>query len=195
MPSMTAAGRRGRRHQAVDPMRDALLPFVGRVDQHRVDDRRTAIVRHPFVADRIEDRCGLDSAQANVRPGVRGHRPREAPAVAVEHRQRPQVHRMPRHAPVDDVRQRIQVRAAMVIDDALRIAGRAGRVVERDRIPFVGGRLPCEIGIALCDERLVIRFAQQVSAGSERIDDVDDERLRSRARERRARSSGRTRCR
>jgi hypothetical protein len=43
------------------------------------------------------------------------------------------------HRAGDDVAGREQMRAAMVIDDALRVAGRARRVVERDRVPFVAG--------------------------------------------------------
>ena len=140
-------------------------------------DRRAAVVGDLVRAHRVEDRLRLDLAQADVDAGVGGHRPREAPAVAVEHRQRPQVHRVPRHAPVDDVRQRVEIGAAVMVDDALRIAGGAGRVVERDRVPLVRRVLPRVLGIAVGDERLVVDGAEALAARALRVDDVDDERL------------------
>ena len=133
-------GRRRGGHQAVHLVVDALAPLRRRVEQHRVHDRRAAVVRDLVLADEIEDRLRLDLAQAHVRAGRRGDRPVEAPAVAMEHRQRPQVHRVLRHRPVEDVVDRVQVRAAIVIHDALGIAGRARGVVERDRVPLVGRR-------------------------------------------------------
>ena len=39
---------------------------------------------------------------------------------------------------MSDVAERVQIGAAVVIDDALGVAGRARGVVERDRVPFVG---------------------------------------------------------
>jgi hypothetical protein len=53
----------------------------------------------------------------------------------------------------------------VVIDDALRIAGGAGRVIEADRVPFVGWRPPGEVGIAAFDEPLVVDRAQRRPAG------------------------------
>ncbi len=184
MPSITAAGGAAAATRPLHLVVDACLELIGRVDQHRVDDRRAAVVRDLVRADRLEDRLRLDAAQADVDAGVRRHRPREAPAVAVEHRQRPQVHGVARHAPVDDVRQRVQVGAAMVIDDALRIAGGAGRVVERDRIPLVGRGLPRVCSVAIGDECVVVGRAEPLAARALRIVDVDDERLRLRKRQR-----------
>ena len=74
-----------------------------------------------------------------------------------------------------------QMRAAMMIDDALGIAGGSRRIVQRDRVPFVVRRPPAKIGLAGSDERLVIAMAQPlrgvVRRGTERVDDVDDEWL------------------
>ena len=123
----------------------------------------------------IEDRFRLDLAQADIGPGVGRHGPREAPAVAVEHRQRPQVDRVVRHAPGDDVADRVQVRAAVVVDDALRIAGGARGVVERDRVPFVAGPLPGEFRVASAEQLLVGLRAQALArARVLRVVDVDD---------------------
>jgi hypothetical protein len=66
-----------------------------------------------------------------MRPGECGDRPRKAPAVAVEHRQGPQIDRMMPHAPDENIAERIQTGAAMVIDDTLRVPGGAGSVVGR----------------------------------------------------------------
>ena len=45
-----------------------------------------------------------------------------------------------------------QISAAMMIDDALGIAGGAGGIIERDRVPFVGRHQPGEIGIAVAQK-------------------------------------------
>ncbi len=75
----------------------------------------------------------------------------------------------------------------MVIDDALRIAGGAGGVVERDRAAFVGRRRPGEVRIARRDEVLVLDLAEPLARpGVERIVDVDDERALLQLRQRRA---------
>ena len=171
-------GRRRAGDEAMHLLVDPGLHFRRRVDERQVHDRRAAVMGDPVLAHRVEDRLRLDLAQADVHAGVGGHRPDEAPAVAVEHRQRPQVDRVPRHAPVDDVGQRIEVRAAVMVDHALRIAGGAGRVVERDRIPLVRRMLPRERRIAAGDERFVVDGAEALAARTQRIDDVDDERLR-----------------
>ncbi len=85
-------------------------------------------------------------------PATTDMRPREAPAVAVEHRQRPQIDRVLGHGAGQHVALGHQVGAAVVVDDALGIAGRAGGVVERDRVPFVVGHRPGEVGIALGEQ-------------------------------------------
>ena len=168
--------RRGAGDLPGDPVIDAAAQFLRCIDQHRIDDRRAAHMRHVVVADRLQRRLRLDAAQADVGAGTLGHRPREAPAVAVEHRQRPEIHRVRRHVPVQDVADRVQIRAAMVIDDALRIARRARRVVQRDRVPLVCRRLPGVVRIAFGQKRLVVDLAQRLAALIARVVDVDHQR-------------------
>ena len=99
------------------------------------------------LVQRVQDRRRLDPAQADIGPRHRRHRPGEAPAVAMEHRQRPQIDGVLRHPPGERVADRVQVGAAVVVDDALRVAGGARRVVERDRIPLVARQRPRIVGI------------------------------------------------
>ena len=61
----------------------------------------------------------------------------------------------------------------MVVDDALRIAGGARRVVERDRLPLVGGWRPGGARIAAGEELLVLDVAQPLAAGPERVGQID----------------------
>ena len=68
-----------------------------------------------------------------------------------------------------------KVRAAMMIDDALWVAGGAGGVVQRDRIPFIGRRLPRVFGIAFGEECLVADVAERFPIRVVRIIDVDDQ--------------------
>jgi hypothetical protein len=117
---------------------------------------------------------------------ARHHRngPREAPAVAVEHRQRPEIDGMPAHAAGEHIGDREQIGAAVVVDDALGVAGGAGGVVEADRIPLVGRHLPGEIRIALREKRLVFQRSQALArTGIFGIVVIDDERLRLRERQ------------
>ena len=79
-------------------------------------------------------------AQADMRAAHKADRPGKAPAVAVEHRQGPEVDRVRAHAPDLHVADRVQVGAAVVIDHALGVAGGAAGVVEADGLPFIGGQ-------------------------------------------------------
>ena len=54
----------------------------------------------------------------------------------------------------------VQPGAAMVVDDALRVAGGARGVVQRDGLPFVGRPERREILVAFVEQRLVVELAQ-----------------------------------
>ena len=129
--------RRRRRAAGGDPDRPVEPPGRRRVRQHRQHGRRALEVGDPLLPQQSPDLSRLDPAQADVGGPGRRHRPREAPAVAVEHRQRPQVHRRRGQAGVPDHRQRLQVGAAVVVHHALRPAGGAGGVVHRQQRPLV----------------------------------------------------------
>ena len=111
-----------------------------------------------------------------MRAGDDRDRPREAPAVAVKHRQRPQIDRMLAPcAQVTTLPTAEQMRAAVVIDDALRIAGGAGGVIERDRVPFVVRHRPGEVGIAFARRTPRIRSRR----AARRRRNIPDRRSRS----------------
>src|SRR3546814_2901228 len=87
-------------------------------------------MRDAVVADEAEDEGRIDLAQADMRPPDGGDGPWVAPAVAVKHRQGPQIDGSGVQAEGEGVGQGIQVGTAMVVDDALGIAGRTGGVVQ-----------------------------------------------------------------
>ena len=95
----------------------------------------------------------MRGANRSDRPGVR-------PAVAMEHRQRPQIHAVGLEPKRERVAERIEVCAAMVIDDSFRVSGRPRRVEQAHRIPFVIGTGPQERGISLREQRLVCQTSQ-----------------------------------
>ena len=105
--------------------------------------------------------------------GQRGDGPGVAPAVAVEHRQGPQVHRVVAHGPGHLVAHGIEEGAAVVVDDALGVAGGAGGVVEADRLPLVVRPLPGEFRVALGEQRLVVERADRLAFAVFRVVDVD----------------------
>ncbi len=164
------------RDHAVYRVVDPGTQRVGRVDQHVVHHRRAAKVGHAMLADQPEDQRRLHFSEAHA--GARHQRkgPGKAPAIAVEHGQRPQVHRKVRHGPGDDVADRIDVGTAVVQDDSLGIAGRTRGVVERDRVPFVVGQAPLEIRIAGGEKVVVFDLAQQLAAAGQIVVDVDHQR-------------------
>ena len=63
-------------------------PRIGDLVEH---DRRSAEVADPMPANQIENDSGVEVGERNVRSADRGHRPGEAPAVAMKHGQGPQV--------------------------------------------------------------------------------------------------------
>ena len=169
--------RRRARDQPDHGPRGFALRRVGRVDQRVVDDRRAAHVGDAVLRDQLEDLCRIDLAQADIDAGGGRDGPGKAPAVAVEHRQRPEIDRMLAEIARQDVADGVEIGAAVMGDDALGIARGARGVAQRDRVPFVVGQ-PCdEAGIALRDRRLVFDLADALAAGKGGIVDVDHERF------------------
>ena len=168
--------RRSRRsnHRA-DAVADAALHIVRCVDQHRVHDRRAAVMRHAMCTDRVEHGCRLDAPQADMGAGHRRDGPGKAPAVAVEHRQRPEINGVVWHRPDQHIGHGIRIGAAVRVDDALGIAGCSRRVVQGDRVPLVHGLRPRKVWRAIFEEGFVgeftDRFARTIVGG---IVDIDD---------------------
>ena len=79
----------------------------------------------------------------------------------------------------EDVAGGVEIRAAMMGHDALGIARGAGRVTERDGVPFVLGMLPGERRIARFDRRLVFQFADPPAAAERRVVHIDHQRFRA----------------
>ena len=66
----------------------------------------------------------------------------------------------------------------MVIDDALGVARGARGVVEADRVPLIGGKAPCALGVTLVEQLLVLQLAEALAARSVHgVVDVDHQRL------------------
>src|SRR5690606_26348758 len=101
---------------------------------------------------------------ANVDPGAGRHGPGEAPAIAVEHGQGPQVHAVLGHVPLQHVADGVDGRTAVVVDHTLGVAGGAAGVVEGNRIPLVLGQLPGECRIPLGDE-VVVTYSAHLHSG------------------------------
>ena len=187
MPLQHGGGRRraGGHHRDRATVEIAAL-LVRRVKQKIDHDRCTAQMRHLLLRDGRENGAGLGPAQTNMRARKRRDRPRKAPAVAMEHRQGPEIDRMPRHAPHHEIADRVEIGAAVMQHDAFRIAGRARGVVERDGVPFVFGIGPGEIGIARGKEALVIDLAERLARRAERVADINHQQLPAELLQRRA---------
>ena len=169
--------RRGAGDQSDHGARLGALGRVGRIDQRVVDDRRAAHVGDAVLRDQLEDLRRIDLAQADIDAGGGRDRPRKAPAVAMEHRQRPEIDRMLAEIAGKDVADGVEIGAAMMGDDALWIACGARGVAQRDSVPFVAGQACHEAGIALRDRRFIFDFADPLAAGERCVVDVDDDRV------------------
>ncbi|MNL81194.1 hypothetical protein D3C87_2082310 [compost metagenome] len=79
----------------------------------------------PVFADQVEDLLRVDATEEHMHAGQGGDGPGVAPAVAVEHRQGPEIDRVVAHGPGHLVAQGVEVGAAVVVDHALGVAGGA----------------------------------------------------------------------
>ena len=90
-------------------------------------------VRDLLLLEELPDAVASHRAQAHVAAADGGHGPSRAPAVAMEHRERPQVDRVGAVLGVQDLPEAVQVGAPVGVDDALGLPGGPRRVVDRDR--------------------------------------------------------------
>ena len=119
-----ATVKRGRRADVVPrPVR-----VVEDRAQHR---RRHAGEGHLLALDQAEDLGGVDGAQHDVRPAHSGERVDAAPAVAVEHRERPELDVLVADAEMGDQVVGVQVTVAVREHHALGARRRPRGVVER----------------------------------------------------------------
>ena len=139
---------------------------------------------HPVFVQRLIDGARLHVAQADAHPGGRRQSPGEAPAVAVKHRQGPQIDGVLGQLPGEHVVDGIEMGAAMVIDHPLGVARGTRGVVERNRLPLVR-RQPAWLLLIPCgDESLVGQLADQFPLQIGWIVDGDHQRLAVDERER-----------
>ena len=103
-------------------MAEAPLRCLGRMNEHVEHDWCATQVRDPMLDNRSKNRRRINAAQTDVSAGDCGHRPGIGPAVAMEHRQGPQIDRVVTEPKGDRVADRIQKSAAVVVDDAFWIA-------------------------------------------------------------------------
>ncbi|BAT09353.1 Os09g0555850, partial [Oryza sativa Japonica Group] len=130
--------RRGRRRAAGEHLHGAAQRLPARAVEEDVEEhRRGAHVGDAVRGERRVHGVGGRRADADVRAAARRHAPGEGPAVAVEHRERPQVDRLVADAPLEKKAHGVEVRAAVAVHDALGRRRRAGGVVERDGVPLV----------------------------------------------------------
>ena len=130
-------GRRRRRSGDTHDDRTRELVRLRIVHDADVDGRRAVVVGDAFLVDHLPDARGLDPPQTDVRAADRRHAPGEAPAVAVEHRQGPQIPSVEAHLRLEHLAERVDPRSPMRIHDTLGPARRARGVVDRKHLFFV----------------------------------------------------------
>src|SRR3990167_8734584 len=123
-----------RRGHEIDPVAEC-APVLGfRIYYHVHHDRGPAEVRNPVFRDGVKNLTRVEMSQAYRCPREGCHGPREAPPVAVEHRERPEIYRASGHAPGQYISEGVQVGPSEIYWDALGVARRARGLVEGDRV-------------------------------------------------------------
>ena len=117
---------------------DRAVPGRGRVEHRGGDCGRAAHQRHAVPLDPPQDLGAVDLAQHDVRPAHPGDRVGHAPSVAVEHRERVEVHVAIGDAALPSERGRVDPDVAVRELHALGTRGRATRVVDGGGRVFVG---------------------------------------------------------
>jgi hypothetical protein len=118
-------GRRSRTSVIISTGRGSLAPLASAPSTTKFRTVGGAThVRHVVPGYGIEDGIGRRPVQTDMCASGSGSRPREAPAVAVKHRRGPQINRGAADVERQQLTQRIQVGAAMMVHGALGIAGR-----------------------------------------------------------------------
>src|SRR6202165_3031971 len=102
------------------------------VYQPDVDGWGRIVMPDPFVLKQTPDQVTIHLPEADMGAPNRGHGPGEAPPIAVEHRYRPQMDRLPIQAGFYDISQGVQVGASVRVHDALWPARRSRGVVDRN---------------------------------------------------------------
>ena len=117
--------RTGTSHHAFDLVCDSRLQMRGGLYQQVVHHRGGAVMVYAVVCHGLQYQSCVDFAQTHMHTAQHGDGPREAPAVAVKHRQGPEVARKVGHVPRHRIADRVQVSATVVGDYALGVTGGA----------------------------------------------------------------------
>jgi hypothetical protein len=88
------------------------------------------------LADQAEDLCWIDTPQADMRATDRGDTPGKAPAVAVEHRERPEVVALIGQSDFQGLSQSVEVCPTGMVLDPFRHTGGSGGIVDAYGVLF-----------------------------------------------------------
>ena len=169
--------RRSTRHHRLDLPVDTRAQGRRCGDEGGMHDRCAAVMRYAVLTHQPEDQRRVDATQTDIGAGHCRERPRKTPAIAVKHRQGPEIDRMARQVPGQHIADRVQIGAAMVNHHALGIAGRARGVIQADRIPFIFRQLPDMGRVTARDQVLVGHRTEALARATVlRIIDIDQHR-------------------
>ena len=171
-------GRRRRAgHHRLDLPVDALAQGSRCGDQRGMHDRCATVMRHMVLTHQAEDQRRINPTQTDIGAGHGRERPRETPAIAVKHRQCPEIDRMARQVPGEHIADRVQIGAAVMDHHTLGVAGGARGVVQADRIPFIF-RQPPDMGRVAARNQVLVGNVTEAHARAAvfRVIDIDQHR-------------------
>ena len=147
---------------------------------HRVEnDGGAALMGHSVFFDEPEHRRRIEFSQADMGRTHRTHTPGEAPAVAVKHRQGPEVDRVasePDHHRVAHCR---KIGSPVMADDPLGISCGARSIIQTDGVPFIFRHDPFKIRSSFFQKVFIVEVSEPFSPVSFRIVDVDHQQILS----------------
>ena len=130
-------GRRGsRRHDLQRPAKlDISCPRV--TDHHEQHIRRGTHMGNIFTLNQLENFFGTTVAHTDMGRPDGGDRPGKTPAVAMKHRQGPQINGVRLKRRFDDLSHGMQIDGAVAVHRSLRSACGTGSIVDRDHGIFI----------------------------------------------------------
>ena len=166
---------RSSRHR-IHCLADALFKLVSGIDQGVEHHRCSAEVCDSVRLNSIENSFVPNVPQTDAGAGNGSERPGETPAVAVKHRQRPEVDRVSTHIPAQRHGNRVQVGTPVVIHHPFGITGSSRGVIECNSLPLVFDLEAAVLGVSRRQYVIIGHVAEQFAIGKVRVVNVNHHR-------------------
>ena len=113
----------GARHHCAHGMVNTLLHLSGGINQHVVHNGRPAVMSYMILTNSFKDILSIHFTETNIHSSSCGYCPWETPSIAMKKRQDPQINRVARHIPLQDIGDCIGICASMRVNHPFGVTG------------------------------------------------------------------------